>query len=291
MTAEREVRADLHVHSRCSDGTGTPGDVVAEAAAAGLNVIALTDHDTTQGWAEAVDAAHRHGIALLRGAEVSTRRGSLSVHILSYLHDPAHPGLTAEFDKSRRSRATRAQRMVESVAQEYDLSWADVKAQVTPGATLGRPHIADALVAKGHFDTRDEVFGHVLGNGSRHYVGYYCADPVDAIRLILDAGGVPVLAHPLATARGRTLTTEGIVELIDAGLAGIEAYHRDNDPDRRDWLAQLARDHGLIVTGSSDYHGTGKPNRLGEFTTAAPQVRRIAEAGSTPVIDPAGVLG
>ncbi len=181
--------------------------------------------------------------------------------------------------------------MVESVAQEYDLSWADVKAQVTPGATLGRPHIADALVAKGHFDTRDEVFGHVLGNGSRHYVGYYCADPVDAIRLILDAGGVPVLAHPLATARGRTLTTEGIVELIDAGLAGIEAYHRDNDPDRRDWLAQLARDHGLIVTGSSDYHGTGKPNRLGEFTTAAPQVRRIAEAGSTPVIDPAGVLG
>lgn len=273
------MRADLHVHTSCSDGTGTPTQVLREAAAHGVDLIGLTDHDTTMGWPEAVAAAGEIGVGLLRGAEVSCYRGRLSVHLLSYLHDPEHPGLSREFAAARESRRTRAERIVESLSAEFDLTWAEVRAHVGPQATVGRPHIADALIAKGYFSRREEVFADVLSSSSPHYARYYAPDPALATSLIRQAGGVPVIAHPFASSRGRTLSLEQLEELVDAGLAGVEVYHRDNDSARLPALLDLARRHDLIVTGGSDYHGDGKPNRLGENTTSAEAVERIVAAG------------
>lgn len=273
------MRADLHVHTRCSDGTETATQVLRAAAASGVDLIGLTDHDTTKGWAEAVAAAPDTGVRVMRGAEVSCYRDRLSVHLLSYLHDPGHPGLSRELTAARESRRSRAERIVTSLSAEFDISWADVRARVGPQATVGRPHIADALVAKGYFGHRDDVFAGALSSSSPHYAPYYAPDPALATSLVRQAGGVPVLAHPFASSRGWMLGLEQIEELIDAGLAGLEVYHRDNDPERVPALLDLARRHDLVVTGGSDYHGDGKPNRLGENTTSAESVDRIVAAG------------
>jgi predicted metal-dependent phosphoesterase TrpH len=281
------VRIDLHTHSTASDGTRAPSDVMADAARAGLDVVALTDHDTTTGWDEAADAARRVGVVLVPGAEVSCHHAGISIHVLSYLHDPAAPGLLAETSRSRDSRMHRAQRIVEHLAQDYDLTWADVLEQVGDGATIGRPHIADALVAKGLFASRDDVFATVLHDGSRYYVGHYAPEVCTAVRLIREAGGVPVFAHPLAGRRGRTVGEDVTEAMVDAGLAGLEVDHRDHDPDSRRRLRELARSHGLLVTGSSDYHGEGKPNVLGEHVTA-PEVFEalVAQGRGTGVVRP-----
>jgi predicted metal-dependent phosphoesterase TrpH len=255
-----------------------------------VDLIGLTDHDTTMGWSAAAAAAEQIGVAVLRGAEVSCYRGRLSVHLLSYLHDPEHPGLAAEFAAARESRRTRAERIVASLSAEFDITWADVVSRVGPEATVGRPHIADALVAKGYFRRRDDVFADVLSSSSPHYASYYAPDPAVATSLIRQAGGVPVLAHPFASSRGRTLDLEQIEELIDAGLAGLEVHHRDNDPGRVPALLSVARRHDLVVTGGSDYHGAGKPNRLGENTTSPQAVQRIAAAGRLEIL-PARMSG
>ena len=263
------MRIDLHTHSTASDGTRSPAEVMGDAALAALDVVALTDHDTTAGWEQAAEAARRLGVVLVPGAEVSCGSAGISVHVLSYLHDPAAPGLLAEMSRARESRERRAERMVEHLAQDYDLTWADVLEQVRDGATIGRPHLADALVAKGYFLSRDEVFATVLHDRSRYYVPHYAPDVCTAVRLIREAGGVPVFAHPLAGRRGRTVGEDVLEAMVDAGLAGLEVDHRDHDPDDRRRLRDLARAHGLFVTGASDYHGNGKPNVLGENVTSA----------------------
>lgn len=278
---------DLHTHSTCSDGTESPADVVRSAAALrddGLLGIALTDHDTADGWAAAAQAAGEHGVTLVRGTEVSCEFHRLSVHLLSYLHQPDHPGLRAELDRARDSRLHRAERMVGSLAEEYPITWADVLAQVSPGATVGRPHIADALVAAGVVKHRDDAFADILSARSRHYVPYYAPHPEQAIRLVREAGGVPVLAHGLAPHRGRVLSVPQIEGLIAAGLAGIEVYHREHSPADARTLLDLSRRHHLIVTGSSDYHGTGKQNRLGENRTDRANLERIEAAGTLEVL-------
>ena len=261
------MRTDLHTHSTVSDGTQSPAEVVAAAREAGLDVLALTDHDSTGGWAEAADAARRLGVRLVPGMEVSCGIEGVSVHLLSYLHDPDDAGLAAEVDEARDSRHHRAERIVELLARDVDVSWGDVEEQVAEGATIGRPHIADALVARGIVRDREEAFAGLLSSRGPYYVRHYAPDPVHAVRLVVAAGGVPVMAHPLARRRGRVVDDAVIEQMADAGLAGLEVYHRDHDHAEREHLLALARRLDLLVTGSSDYHGAGKPNRLGENTT------------------------
>ncbi|MBG6085556.1 PHP domain-containing protein [Zhihengliuella flava] len=275
------MRIDLHTHSCVSDGTESPGEVVRAAAAAGLDVVALTDHDQTAGWAEAAAAAASAGIGFIPGMEISCRSSDgISVHLLCYLHDPADAELVAELDAARSSRQTRARRMVEILAEDFPLTWDMVQEQTHDGATIGRPHIADALVAAGVVVDRSHAFATILTPRSRYYVGHYAVDAARAVRLVRQAGGVPVFAHPVASARGRVVGQPVFTELIEAGLLGVEIAHRDNPEDGRRFLRQLAAEHDLIVTGSSDYHGAGKPNRLGEHLTEPAQLERLLAAGS-----------
>ena len=275
------MRIDLHAHSNVSDGTETPADVMASAAREGLDVVALTDHDSTDGWAEASLAAVQFGVALVPGMEVSCRtEQGISVHLLSYLHDPAHAGLLEEITKAKDARLTRAERMVTLLAEDYPLSWDDVIHHVAPGATLGRPHIADALVAAGVVSDRSEAFTSILTSHSRYFVQHYAPEPALAVELVRAAGGVPVFAHPVASSRGRVVGERTYREMIDAGLAGLEVDHRDNSEEGREFLRGLAARHGLLITGSSDYHGTGKPNRLGEYLTAPEVFAQIEELGT-----------
>lgn len=275
------MRIDLHAHSNVSDGTQAPADVIASAADAGLDAVALTDHDSTGGWAEATVAAREHGIALVPGMEVSCRtQDGISVHLLSYLHDPAHPGLLEEITKAKDARHTRAKRMVSLLSEDYPLTWDDVIHHVAPGATLGRPHIADALVAAGVVEDRSEAFSSILTSRSRYWVQHYAPEPALAVELVRAAGGVPVFAHPVASSRGRIVGERTYREMIDAGLAGLEIYHRDNPEEGREFLRGLAERYGLFVTGSSDYHGAGKPNLLGENLTSPEVLARIEDLGT-----------
>ena len=279
---------DLHTHSTASDGTEAPAVVVAQAVAAGLDTVALTDHDTTLGWAEASDAARRHGIVLVPGIEVSCSRRWQSIHLLAYLPDPQHPALVAELGRARESRDTRLDRMVEKMAAAgIPVTLEAVRAEVEEGATAGRPHIADALVTAGVVGHRDEAFARWLGSDSPYYVAHYAPDPVHAVGVVRDAGGVPVVAHPWSGTRGRVVSDALVEELAAAGLAGLEVHHRDHDADAVRHLTGLARSLDLLVTGSSDYHGEGKLNRLGEHTTA-PEVLEAIEsiATGTAVVRP-----
>lgn len=273
---------DLHVHSTASDGTQPPAQVVASAASAGLDVLALTDHDTTAGWQEAAQAAREHGVALVRGVEISCQHGGISIHLLGYLHDPDAPLLLAELTRSRESRETRARRMVDLLAVDLPLTYDDVLERAGSGATIGRPHIADALVHKRLVASRTEAFDRYLFSGSPYHTTHYAPDPVTAISLVTASGGVAVMAHPFAHLRGRTVDEEVIEEMAGAGLAGLEVHHRDHDAVAVAHGLRLARRLHLLVTGSSDYHGTGKPNRLGENTTT-PRVLHEIEERSTGV--------
>lgn len=279
---------DLHTHSTASDGTDSPARLVEVAALAGITTLALTDHDTTSGWAEAAEAAQRHRIGLVRGAEISaiaaTRGWGTGVHLLAYLHDPTHPDLLAETERTRDDRESRARRMVDLLSEDYPITWEDLLAQTQPGTTLGRPHIADALVAAGAVRDRDEAFATILRPGTPYYVGHYAPDAVAAVRAVRAAGGVPVFAHPGADARGRVVPDSTIEELAAEGLAGLEVDHRDHTPDTRRRLRDVAEALGLLVTGSSDFHGAGKQNRIGENTTAPEVLDAIAAQGTLEVL-------
>jgi predicted metal-dependent phosphoesterase TrpH len=281
------MRIDLHTHSTASDGTQSPAGVVGSAAQAGLDVLALTDHDTTSGWQEAGAAAAHLGIALVPGIEISCRYEHVSIHLLGYLQDPASPGLLAELDRSRQTREARAQRIVELLSADLPLSWDDVLEQIGVGATIGRPHIADALVARGIVESRDLAFATYLGDSSPYYVAHYAPDPVRAVTLVREAGGVAVMAHPFASSRGRVVDDSVIEAMADAGMAGLEVHHRDHTGAQVRHGLDLASSLELFVTGSSDYHGTGKSNRLGENTTQPGVLGLIEElATGTRVLRP-----
>lgn len=271
---------DLHTHSSVSDGTESPTELVQAALAAGLGTMAITDHDSTAGWSAAAAAASGTGLTVVPGMELSTNYGPASVHMLAYLFDPFDPELIEVTARIRDGRLHRAERIVEKIAADYDITWQDVLAQSTDGGTLGRPHIADALVAKGFVSDRSAAFASILHWRGDYYEKYYAPSPLEGVRMIVAAGGVPVLAHPATQGRYRVMDEQVIGELVDAGLAGVEIDHRDNTDDGKRWLAELARRFDLIVTGSSDYHGDGKPNRLAEHTTSPESLARILERGT-----------
>ncbi|HWM33187.1 MAG TPA: PHP domain-containing protein [Pseudolysinimonas sp.] len=276
---------DLHTHSRVSDGTESPAELVAAAVAAQLDVVALTDHDSTDGWAEAFAAARGTGLTVLPGIELSTQQDFASVHVLGYLVDPENPDLVAAMEDIREERLHRAEAMVARIAVDYDLAWDDVLAQMTPGSTVGRPHIADALVARGHVPDRSAAFQSILHWQGGYYRPHQAPPPVEGVRLITAAGGVAVIAHPGGRGPERLFTDRRIRTLVDAGLAGLEVDHRDNPPASRARWVDLASRFGLIMTGASDYHGAGKPNRLGENTTSPEAYAQILArgTGSRPV--------
>ncbi|WP_312172879.1 PHP domain-containing protein [Microbacterium sp.] len=276
--------SDLHLHSNHSDGTETPAEVVRQAQAHGVRTLALTDHDRTTGWQEAAQQTAALGMTFIPGMELSAKHEWRSVHVLGYLFDPLDESLRAETERIRGDRIGRAERIVRSIGRDYDLVWDDVVAQTTPDATVGRPHIADALVARGIVRDRTEAFDGILHPREGYYEPHYAPDPLTAVRLITDAGGVAVIAHPVTAGRDRMMPVPFIERLIAAGLGGFEIDHRENTEAGKRALHALAAEHDLIVTGSSDYHGAGKPNLPGENTTADGMVARLIEraTGSTP---------
>lgn len=274
---------DLHTHSTESDGTCSPSELLAQARAAGLDVLAITDHDTTASWQPAEVAALHTGVSLVRGTEVSAHLGSISVHILSYLHDPTFAPLATELARIRTDRKNRARNMVARLNADLGLTWEDVMAQ-TGGGTVGRPHIADALIAQGLASSREEAFSRYLHPAGPYYVRHYSPDARQAIALIQEAGGVAVFAHPGARCRGEVASDDDIGELAAIGLAGLEVRHRDNDGAEQERLCRIAKNFGLLRTGASDYHGSGKVNRLAENTTELRVLQEIAERAMGRVI-------
>ncbi|MFH8711143.1 PHP domain-containing protein [Streptomyces zaomyceticus] len=279
------MRIDLHTHSTASDGTDSPAELVRNAAAAGLDVVALTDHDTTRGHAEAI-AALPEGLTLVTGAELSCRVDGIGLHMLAYLFDPAEPALLAERELVRDDRVPRARAMVGKLQElGVPITWEQV-ARIAGDGSLGRPHIAEALVELGVVpDVSGAFTPEWLADGGRAYVEKHELDPVDAIRLVKAAGGVTVFAHPLAVKRGQVLPEASIARLAEAGLDGIEVDHMDHDEATRARLRGLAKELGLLTTGSSDYHGSRKTCRLGEYTTDPEIYGEITRraAGAFPV--------
>ncbi|MGW5864373.1 PHP domain-containing protein [Streptomyces sp. NPDC055239] len=264
------MRIDLHTHSTASDGTDTPAQLVRNAAAAGLDVVALTDHDTTRGHAEAVAAlaALDRGLTLVTGAELSCRLDGVGLHMLAYLFDPDEPELSRERELVRDDRVPRAKAMVGKLQElGVPVTWEQV-ARIAGDGSVGRPHIAEALVELGVVPSVSDAFtSDWLADGGRAYAEKHELDPFDAIRLVKAAGGVTVFAHPAAVKRGQVVPEAAIAALAAAGLDGVEADHMDHDPVTRSRLHGLAADLGLLATGSSDYHGSRKTCVLGEFTT------------------------
>ncbi len=279
-------RIDPHTHSAYSDGTDTPAQLLAAAARAGLDAIALTDHDTTDGWDEACAAVSATGVSLIRGAEISCSASGISAHLLAYLFDPANPGLLDVFRRTRQDRETRARRIVDNLSADYPISWEDVLDFAPEGGPVGRPHIADALVRAGCFPDRAAAFVHALHPSGPYYVHHWAPDPVEAVRLVLKAGGVPVLAHPRARGRSRLLPEAVIGDMADAGLFGIERDHRDHGPQDRADVERIGGELGLALFGSSDYHGSGKPNRIGENTTDPATIAEVVKRGYIGVVEP-----
>ncbi|MFI8340314.1 MULTISPECIES: PHP domain-containing protein [unclassified Streptomyces] len=261
------MRIDLHAHSTASDGTDTPAELVLAAAGAGLDVVALTDHDTVRGHGEAI-AALPAGLTLVTGAELSCRLDGVGVHMLAYLFDPEEPEFARERELVRDDRTPRARTMVGKLQDlGVDVTWEQV-ARIAGDGSVGRPHIATALVELGVVDTVSDAFTpDWLADGGRAYAEKHELDPFEAVRLVKAAGGVTVLAHPAAVKRGRCVSESTLAELAGAGLDGIEVDHMDHDTDTRARLRGLAAELGLLTTGSSDYHGSRKTCRLGEYTT------------------------
>ena len=268
---------DLHTHSRVSDGTASPGELVRAAAATGLSVVGLTDHDTTAGWDEAAAAASRAGVGLVRGVEISTRFRSAGVHLLAYLPDPDNAAFQAELARIVAGREQRVPAMLQKLRDLGIPATAEGLAQVTPhNAVTGRPHVADLLVRLGVVANRDEAFAHFLADGGPAYVDRYAADLETMLALVRDASGVTVLAHPWGRGSARVLDEAAFLLLRDAGLAGIEVDHLDHDPTDRARLRAIAGRLDLIATGSSDHHGAGKIGHdLGCETTAPEEFERI----------------
>jgi predicted metal-dependent phosphoesterase TrpH len=280
------VKIDLHTHSNFSDGTDRPSELINKALSQGITTLALTDHDTVAGWDEAIEWL-RPGMDLVLGSEISCQtEDGISVHMLGLLFDRENQPLQEMMAATRDNRLGRMERIIAKMnAAGIEITIEEVHAQLSEGATLGRPHLADALVAKGLAKSRDEVFADWLANSSPFYVAHYSPTPEVAIAAIKAAGGVAVIAHPLASLRGRVVSLESFDSYIAAGLDGIEVKHRDQTPEQQELLLTIATSADLAMTGSSDYHGNGKMNELAEFTTDPVQWEKLeARANARRVV-------
>jgi 3',5'-nucleoside bisphosphate phosphatase len=279
------MRADMHSHSTASDGTSSPAEVMRRASAAGLDAIALTDHDTVAGHRAAAEALPP-GLTLVPGMELSCRLDGHSVHLLGYLFDPADAELAAECARIRESRLRRARAMVDRLAElGAPVTWEQVSALAGDGV-VGRPHIARAMVDAGVISSPDEAFGpDWIGTGGRAHVTRYALDPARAVGLISAAGGVTVLAHPRAGARGWMMPDDAIADLAAAGLNGIEVWHPDQGQEQRAPLIALAAELGLVASGGSDDHGALTGYRIGCETIAPEEYQRLLSTatGTAPV--------
>lgn len=271
------MRIDLHTHSSASDGTDTPGDLVREAAAAGLDVVALTDHDAMSGWEEAQRAADDVGITLVPGVEISTRFHHRGVHLLGYLPDPTYAPLADELERILDGRTARTPAIVAALREHgVEISEEDVRRESGGSVAAGRPHVADALVRRGVVADRTEAFATLLSPGQPGYVNRYASALEEMIPLVAAAGGVTVVAHPWGRGSRSVLDAETLAGLKGLGLAGIEVDHQDHAPAARAELRAIARDLDLVVTGSSDHHGLGKVDHdLGVNTTDPEQYERL----------------
>ena len=272
---------DLHAHTTASDGSDTPTELVRNAVEAGVHTLAITDHDTTGGWEEAVAAVRQLDVAftLIRGTEFSciydTGGGRISLHLLGYLFDPDAEALKAERARMRESRLGRGEAIVEAlVAAGYPISWQQV-IDIAGGGAVGRPHIGQALMQAGVVGSVTEAFADLLSSSSPYYVPKREMPVQLAIELIRQAGGVPVIAHPWARKRGRILDEAALRSLVAPGLLGIEVDHPDHAGADRTRLAELSEELGLVSTGSSDYHGTRKAVRLGAEGTSPQALERL----------------
>jgi 3',5'-nucleoside bisphosphate phosphatase len=277
------MRIDLHTHSLISDGTDTPGELVHKARAVGLDVVGLTDHDTFDGLDEAVAEGERVGIHVVRGMELSCSRHGDSVHVLAYGADPGSPGLAAEMARVRDGRLGRLAGVLAKLAElGVPVTEAEVMAQVGESPSVGRPHIADALIQAGHVGDRQEAFDRFLADGGPAHVHRYTIEVDRGIDLVHEAGGLAVIAHPWGRGREEVLPASLLEALVrDHGLDGIEVDHQDHDAETRQRLRTLAANLGLLATGSSDYHGAGKLDHDLGCNTTDPEVfdemqRRLA---------------
>jgi predicted metal-dependent phosphoesterase TrpH len=254
---------------------------VKKALSAGVTTLGITDHDSTAGWSEAITAIQPQ-IQLVLGAEISClTTDGVSVHMLGLLFDGEHQEMQQMLEDSRDTRIPRMRKMIELLrADGIDISIEDVNRAAPTGSTLGRPHLADALVANGIVASRDEAFLDLLHNESKYYVSHAAPTPVEAISVIRRAGGVAVIAHPFASRRGEILGPESFTDLLTAGLNGIEVHHRDQNGEEQKVLMNIARELKLVVTGSSDYHGTGKLNSMAENTTHPAQWEILESAAN-----------
>lgn len=276
------MKIDLHTHSTASDGTDTPAELVWNAAAAGLDVLAITDHDGVSGWGEAL-AELPSGLSLVRGVELSAaaqeQGRSINLHLLGYLLDPTYPPLAAEMAAIRDSRVHRARRIVAAIAADgYPVCWERVQAGAT--GAVGRPHIASELVELGLVPDVSAAFtDDWIGPHGRYYLSERKVSVLQAISLVTGAGGTAVFAHPGAEKRGPTVSDDTVAAMAAAGLAGLEVDHPDHDEPTRARLRGLAADLSLVVTGSSDYHGSRKPTPLGANLTDPDAYEELLAAG------------
>ena len=277
---------DLHCHTVFSDGTETPRTLVREAKQAGLHGVAITDHDTTAGWMQAQQASVDYGLPLVRGTEITAQDGRVSVHMLAYQYDPRNRHICDLFTATRAARLERVKRMVALLSRDYPITWDDVLAQVKEGGntTIGRPHIADALVAAGVYATRSDAFADAISSHSKYYIPTPSPTTTQVVQAVNEAGGVSVVAHAADPSRNRVLLSDSqIGRLVDEGLDGLEVWHRGNPEPERQRLLKLAQRYHLLVTGGSDWHGAGKPNALGENLTDDETVAKIVERGAIPL--------
>lgn len=272
--------ADLHVHSIYSDGSYSPEQLIDMAVDKGLKALALADHDTVEGVEEMLEIGSSKGIEIIPAIELSTSSTKAEIHILGYKIDYKAPFFLEEIKRMFNARLKRAKKMVDKLkGMGIDISYQEVKS-IAGDKYIGRPHIAQALVKAGYIEKVEEAFTEAyIANGGRAYVGRQKISPERAIELIHQAGGVAILAHPYLVNKGNPFNKDGIIELVDKGLDGIEVYHSKHDSKTREYYKKIAEELGLLITGGSDFHGESSPEvKLGDVQVSEVELRKLKEA-------------